>query len=150
MHFAGKKTKVIFAVALVAVVILLGASWNLYYLRDDSGGFALWTGNEAYLFMGTARRGFRFRFLGYQGAGAQRVARCPCRSFRIGHDSPGISRKPVCGPASELERSGRHFAAALADNAFGFAASAISIPTPSAIASTARSSSAVKASAVAR
>ena len=57
-----KKTQAIIAIGVVAVVVLVFvATSTLYYLRDDNGGQMLWNANEAYLFMGVARRGFRVR-----------------------------------------------------------------------------------------
>jgi len=60
-----KSEIVIVVVAVVAILLGVAVSTNLYYLRDDSGGQLLWNGKEAYLFMEDARRGFRFRVLDY-------------------------------------------------------------------------------------
>ena len=61
-----KNTKIPVAIGIIAAILLFAASFNLYYLRDDSGGQLLWNADEAYLFMTVARRGVRLSYLEYR------------------------------------------------------------------------------------
>jgi hypothetical protein len=54
----------VLAAVLVGVVATL-VFGKLYLIEDDSGGTLLWNSNEAYLFMGVARRGFRISYREY-------------------------------------------------------------------------------------
>ena len=60
----GKRRSILIASVFVvaAVVLVFG---KIYIIRDDSGADLLWSSNEAYLFTGVARRGFRISYLEY-------------------------------------------------------------------------------------
>lgn len=62
MHWK-KKLGIAVLALLVSVAVL-----NLYFIRDDSGGYVVWNNDEAYLFIGVARRGFHTRCIGYPWA----------------------------------------------------------------------------------
>src|SRR5271165_3272350 len=59
-----RKKLVVLAVLFVIAVMALGFG-KIYAIRDDCGGDLLWNADEAYLFMGVARRGFRISYLDY-------------------------------------------------------------------------------------
>lgn len=54
----------VLAVLLLAVAVAVVSS-KIYVLRDYGGGFLLWNGNEAYLFMDISRRGFQITYMEY-------------------------------------------------------------------------------------
>lgn len=58
------------SIAITILVILLAAIGaasvlRIYLIREDSGGDVLWNANEAYLFIGVARRGANVSYLEY-------------------------------------------------------------------------------------
>jgi hypothetical protein len=55
---------VVFIAALVIAIMILGFG-KIYAFRDDCGGYLLWNADEAYLFIGVARQGFRISYLEY-------------------------------------------------------------------------------------
>lgn len=63
-----RRTKAIVVVAIIAGAIIAAASLRIYFIREDSGGRVLWNANEAYLFIGVSRRGFRVSYLEYPWA----------------------------------------------------------------------------------
>ena len=73
-----KNTKIPVAIGIIAAILLFAASFNLYYLRDDSGGQLLWNADEAYLFSGTPRSSVEL--LGVPD-GPQGVAQCTRFSY---------------------------------------------------------------------
>jgi hypothetical protein len=57
------KLAVLIAVLVIAITAL--GFGKIYAFRDDCGGDLLWNADEAYLFIGVARRGFRISYLEY-------------------------------------------------------------------------------------
>lgn len=53
------------ATVLVLLAVLASAVPKLHYIRNDSGGTLIWNNEEAYLFMTTAQRGLRVRYVSY-------------------------------------------------------------------------------------
>jgi hypothetical protein len=57
------KTKRAVAVALLAAMIAVVASFRTYSVISGGGGDVLWNDNEAYVFVEDIQRGYRFRYL---------------------------------------------------------------------------------------
>jgi hypothetical protein len=60
-----KKSRLAVGAAVIVVALLVIVFGRMYVIRDDSGGDLIWNSNEAYLFMGVARRGARIGYLEY-------------------------------------------------------------------------------------
>jgi hypothetical protein len=58
------KLAVLVAVLVIGVGVLVFG--KMYFIRDDSGGYLLWNGSEAYLFMDVSHRGFQIGYLEYR------------------------------------------------------------------------------------
>lgn len=58
------KPKAMISIAIVAAV-MAAASFNVYFIREYSGGTALWNASEAYVFTGFGRQGHHVRCLRY-------------------------------------------------------------------------------------
>lgn len=52
-------------VSVLVIAIMAFGFGKIYAIRDDCGGDLLWNADEAYLFIGVARRGFRISYLEY-------------------------------------------------------------------------------------
>lgn len=52
-------------IAALVGILVLTTVLNLYFIRDDSGGYIVWNADEAYLFIKVARRGFYTRCIAY-------------------------------------------------------------------------------------
>ena len=55
------KTRI--AIAVLIIAIFIAANFNVYAIREGTGGFALWNGSEAYFFVHVDRRGDWSRYL---------------------------------------------------------------------------------------
>jgi hypothetical protein len=80
-----RRTKVIVVVAIIAGAIIAAASLRIYFIREDSGGDVLWSANDAYVFIGVSRRGFRVSYLEYPWA----ILRGYLHSVRLPDDDLG-------------------------------------------------------------
>ncbi len=61
-------TKAIIVAAILLGAMVAAASLKLYFIHDDDGDDLVWNSNEAYLFMGVARRGYRISYMEYPWA----------------------------------------------------------------------------------
>jgi hypothetical protein len=61
-------TKVIIVATILLGAVVAAASRKLYFIHDDDGDDLVWNSNEAYLFMGVARRGYRISYMEYPWA----------------------------------------------------------------------------------
>lgn len=59
-----RKPKRLIAVVIAAAVIA-AASFNAYFIREDTGGILIWNANEAYLFFNITSRGHYVKWLRY-------------------------------------------------------------------------------------
>lgn len=61
-------TKVTIVATILLGAMVAAASLKLYFIHDDDGDDLVWNSNEAYLFMGVARRGYRISYMEYPWA----------------------------------------------------------------------------------
>jgi hypothetical protein len=59
------KPKLTVLVAVLVIAIMAFGFGKIYAIRDDCGGYLLWNADEAYLFIGVGRGGFRISYLEY-------------------------------------------------------------------------------------
>jgi hypothetical protein len=60
-----KSWKPVVLIAVLVIAIMAFGFGKIYAIRDDCGGYLLWNADEAYLFIGVARAGFRISYLEY-------------------------------------------------------------------------------------
>jgi hypothetical protein len=59
------RRNIILLIAVLGVAVVIAGSFSTYFIRDDSGGEALWNSDEAYFFVHVATRGLHVTWLGY-------------------------------------------------------------------------------------
>jgi hypothetical protein len=59
------KLKLTVLIAVLVIAIMVVGFGKIYAFHDDCGGELLWNADEAYLFIGVARQGFRISYLEY-------------------------------------------------------------------------------------
>jgi hypothetical protein len=64
--FNRPKSKI--AVAIIVAAVVTAASFNIYFLRERSGGYAVWNPSEAYLFVVASSVGLHVRSVRYPWA----------------------------------------------------------------------------------
>ena len=60
-----KSWKPVALIAVLVIAIMVVGFGKIYAIRDDCGGELLWNADEAYLFIGVARQGFRISYREY-------------------------------------------------------------------------------------
>ncbi len=60
-----RRSKLIFCIIALGVLLLVFSILQVYVVRDAAGGTLFWSDDQGYLFLNVVNRGYRFSYVGY-------------------------------------------------------------------------------------